>query len=208
MLDLAVTAFVTFLVTVGPLDMVPLFTSLTAHVRPVRRRRLALQATLVAAGVLFAFAFGGEALLAALGIGAPAFRIAGGILLLLLAIDLVFARHTGLSSITPTEEIEAEREQAIAVFPLAIPLIAGPGAMTAVVLLMGRAAGEPAFQAIVLAMLALALLLALAAMLVAESILRLLGVTGVNVVARVSGILLAALAVQFVLDGIRASGVL
>lgn len=208
MLDTAVTAFVMFLVTVGPLDVVPLFMSLTARIRPVRRRQLAVQATLVAAGVLYAFAFGGDALLGALGIGAPAFRIAGGILLLLLAIDLVFARHTGLSSITPTEEVEAEREQAIGVFPLAIPLIAGPGAMTAVVLLMGRAAGAPARQAVVLAMLALVLALMLAAMLVAERILRLLGVTGVNVVARVSGILLAALAVQFILDGIQASGLM
>jgi multiple antibiotic resistance protein len=204
--DTAATAFVMLLVTIGPLDIVPLFVSLTARVRPQRRRALAIQAALVAGGVLAAFALGGEALLGLLGIGGPAFRIAGGILLLLLSIDLVFARHTGLSSITPPEEIEAERERAIAVFPLAIPLIAGPGAMAAVVLLMGRAGGDPARQAVVLAMLALVMALALAAMLAAERLMRLLGVTGVNVAARVSGILLAALAVQFVLDGLQASG--
>jgi multiple antibiotic resistance protein len=156
----------------------------------------------IAAGVLIAFAFLGTRLLELLHVGIPAFRIAGGILLLIFSIDLLFARHSGLSSITATEELEAKRSEDIAVFPLAIPLIAGPGSLTAIVLLMSRAAGDRLQSAIVLAMLAIVLMLTLAALLVASQIRRALGVTGVNVVARISGIVLAALSVQYVLDGL------
>jgi multiple antibiotic resistance protein len=164
--------------------------------------RLAVRAVGIAAGVLIAFAFLGTRLLELLHVGIPAFRIAGGILLLIFSIDLLFARHSGLSSITATEELEAKRSEDIAVFPLAIPLIAGPGSLTAIVLLMSRAAGDRLQSAVVLAMLAIVLMLTLAALLVASQIRRALGVTGVNVVARISGIILAALSVQYVLDGL------
>ncbi|MCW5751806.1 MAG: MarC family protein [Alphaproteobacteria bacterium] len=209
MAEIAVQAFTILFVTIGPLDVAPIFLGLVGEASAQLRRRLALKACLVAAIVLYGFAFFGEALMTALGIGFPALRLAGGILLLLVAIDLVLARPSGLSSITAEERSEAERELRhhtdISVFPLAIPLIAGPGAMTAVVLLMAQHEGERIAQGIVLATLALVIVLALLALLFADVIRRLLGRTGVNVVTRVGGILLAALAAQFIIDGLRSS---
>ncbi|MFC5086195.1 MarC family protein [Microvirga arabica] len=157
---------------------------------------------MVAKLVLLLFALAGNWLLDFLHVSLAAFRIAGGVLLLLLAIDLVFAHPTGLSSITASEEHEAQRPGDIAVFPLAIPLIAGPGSMTAIVLLMGQTGTELA-QATVLAMLAACFGATYLALILVDPLGRLLGVTGTNVVARISGVLLAAFAVQFVLDGLR-----
>lgn len=208
MLDLALTSAVAFLVTLDPLGTGPIFAALTRGAAAAHRRRMALKGVVIAAAILFVFAFGGEALLAALGIGFPAFRIAGGILLLLLAVDMVFARPSGLRSTTAGEEAEATLREDISVFPLAIPLIAGPGALTTVLLLMGQADGDPARQAVVLGTLAAVLAVVLAALLSAGWIGKVLGVTGVNVVDRVLGILLSALACQFVIDGVRESGVL
>ena len=207
MLDLAATAAVALLVTLDPLGTGPIFAALTRGDPPEHRRRMAVKGVLIAAGILFVFAFGGEALLHALGIGFPAFRIAGGILLLLLAVDMVFARPSGLRTTTASEEEEASQRGDISVFPLAIPLIAGPGALTTVLLLMGQAAGDPWRQAVVLGVLAAALAAVLAALLAAGWISRALGVTGINVIDRVLGILLAALACQFVIDGLKESGV-
>jgi multiple antibiotic resistance protein len=206
MTELAVAAFVMLFVTVGPFEIVPIFVSLTHRAEAGERRRLAFRANLIAGSVLVLFAFGGRAAMHALGIGFPAFRIAGGILLLLLSIDLLLTRRSGLSSITAPEQREAKHEHDISVFPLAIPLIAGPGAMTSVVLLMDRAGDGWWGASLVLAMLFAVLAINLAAMLAADRVSKLLGVTGTNVIARVSGILLSALAVQFMLDGIKASG--
>lgn len=208
MLDLALTSAVAFLVTLDPLGTGPIFAALTRGATAAHRRRMALKGVVIAAAILFVFAFGGEALLAALGIGFPAFRIAGGILLLLLSVDMVFARPSGLRSTTAGEEAEATLREDISVFPLAIPLIAGPGALTTVLLLMGQTDGDPARQAVVLGTLAAVLAVVLAALLSAGWIGKVLGVTGVNVVDRVLGILLSALACQFVIDGVRESGVL
>jgi multiple antibiotic resistance protein len=207
-LDLALTSAVAFLVTLDPLGTGPIFAALTRGATAAHRRRMALKGVVIAAAILFVFAFGGEALLAALGIGFPAFRIAGGILLLLLSVDMVFARPSGLRSTTAGEEAEATLREDISVFPLAIPLIAGPGALTTVLLLMGQTDGDPARQAVVLGTLAAVLAVVLAALLSAGWIGKVLGVTGVNVVDRVLGILLSALACQFVIDGVRESGVL
>jgi multiple antibiotic resistance protein len=201
----ALKAFVTLFVTIGPIDLVPIFIALTAGTRSRIRRRLAVKATLVSGGVLVLFAFAGNRLMELIGVGLPAFRVAGGILLLLLSIDLLFAHPSGLSSITPGEEREAERQSDIAVFPLAIPLIAGPGSMTAILLLMGRAAGDALAAMTVMTMLSLVLVFTLCVLLTAQHLIRLFGVTGVNTVARLSGVMLAALAVQFVLDGLRES---
>jgi multiple antibiotic resistance protein len=162
---------------------------------------------LIAAGILFVFAFGGDFLLRTLGIGFPAFRIAGGILLLLLAIEMVFARASGIRATTRPEQEEASHKDDISVFPLAIPLIAGPGTLTSVLLLMGRAGGDPWREAAVLAMLAGVLMTTLLVLLTAGPLSRLLGVTGINVITRVLGILLAALACQFIIDGLLDSGV-
>ena len=203
MQEFLIQAFVTLFVVVDPIGQVPIFGGLTQGSSAAHQRRMAWRGVLLAAIILYAFAFGGNAILGWLGVGLPAFRIAGGILLLLLSIDMLFARHSGLRTTTPSEEAEAGSRPDISVFPLAIPLIAGPGAMTSVVLLMGRSSGDPLATVGLLAVLAAVLLLTLGALLLAVPINRLLGVTGTNVVTRVLGIVLAALAVQFMLDGLR-----
>jgi multiple antibiotic resistance protein len=156
--------------------------------------------------VLIAFALGGRTMLQLLGVGLPAFRTAGGILLLKMAADLLLAHKSGLSSITPEEESEAESHADVAVFPLAIPMIAGPGTITAVLLLMGKAKGVVA-DAAVLGCIVVICVVTLLCMLLAGRLIKFLGVTGSNVIARVSGILLAALAMQFIFDGLNDSGV-
>ena len=205
LVNVALPAFTMLFVTIGPLDVAPMFIALTPGTAAARRRDFAVKGGIIAGLVLLAFAFGGSGLMHLLGISFPAFRIAGGILLLLLAIDLVFAHRTGLSSITDSEAREAGREHDISVFPLAIPLLAGPGAITAVVLLMGSQEGNLMGQAVVIAMLLLVLAIAVLLLLAAAALMRYLGVTGINVLTRVSGILLAALAAQFLLDGLRQS---
>ena len=137
-----IAVFVTFFVVVDPIGVAPLFAALTPGNTAAERRRIALKGTVIAGGVLLFFALVGESFLNALGIGLPAFRIAGGILLLLLAIDMVMARPSGLRGTTPGEDQESGRRDDVSVFPLAIPLIAGPGAITSVVLLMGAAHGD------------------------------------------------------------------
>jgi multiple antibiotic resistance protein len=208
MIENPLAAFVALFVVVGPLEAAPIFLALTKSLGGAGRRRTAVLATSVAAGVLLAFALGGGAALGGLGISMPAFRIAGGILLLLVAVDLLFARASGLSSITEREEAEAQAAaHEIAVFPIAIPLLAGPGAMTGVVLLMDQAQGSLAAQAAVIGILLVVMALTLAILWLAETIVRAIGIIGLNVVSRIAGILLAALAVQFVLDGLKAAGV-
>lgn len=212
MSDLILATAVAFLVTIDPVGLGPVFAGLTAGMDGRTRRAMAVKGTLIGAVILFGFALVGQALLSSLGIGAGAFRIAGGILLLLLAIDMVFARESGLRTTTEGEAAEAKDKVAhhadISVFPLAIPLIAGPGAMTSVVLLMGRAGGDPLAQLAVLAVLAGVLLATLAVLIFAGEVSRFLGVTGINVINRVLGILLTALACQFVIDGVIESGLL
>ena len=207
MLDLAITSAVALLVTIDPIGTGPVFAALTRGSDDAHKRRMAVKGVVIAAVILFVFAFVGEFLLRALGIGFPAFRIAGGILLLLLAIDMAFARPSGLRSTTEPEQEEASHKEDISVFPLAIPLIAGPGALTSLLLLMGKTDGDPVGQAVVLGVLTLVLLANLAVLLVAAKVTKFMGVTGVNVINRVLGILLAALACQFVIDGILQSGI-
>jgi multiple antibiotic resistance protein len=194
------STFITLLITIGPVETATVFAGLTAGVHHAARRKLAVQAILIAGFVLLLFAVAGNAVLGLLHISLPAFRVAAGILLFLQALTLTFS-SPGLSSISESEKSDALRPGNIAVFPLAFPLIAGPGALSAAVLLMGRAqtVGEAAG---VPAMILICLLLTWLAMLAAEKLLRLLGETGADVVSRISGILLAALAVQFVFDGL------
>ena len=201
MLEFAATIFVTFLVIIDPVGMLPLFVALTHRQGKDQRRRTATRAIAVAAITLAVFAVAGQLLLRLLGITLPAFRIAGGILLLLLSIDMVFARHSGIRWTTDAETEEAEESVDVAVFPLAIPLIAGPGALTSVILLMGRAHGDVLLQAIVISVMLLVLGLCLLSFLFGLPLMDRLGVTGINVVGRVFGVVLAALAVQNVLDG-------
>lgn len=208
MTDLVLSTFIAFFVTIDPIGLGPMFAGLTAGMDARHRRRTAVKGVLIGTGLLFGFAFIGELLLTSLGIGVGAFRIAGGILLLLVAIDMVFARESGLRTATAEEKEEATHKADISVFPLAIPLIAGPGAMTSVVLLMGRADGDLMMQATVLAVLSGVLLATLFVLVFAGEVSKLLGVTGINVINRVLGILLTALACQFIIDGVIESGIL
>jgi multiple antibiotic resistance protein len=202
-LEFVFNSFVTLLVVVDPLGLAPIFAALTRGYPEKRKRQTAIRGTLLGAIILYIFALAGDVLLEALGIGIPAFRIAGGILLFFLALDMIFASPTGLRSRTVCEQEEISYEHDISVFPLAIPLLAGPGAITTVLLYTGeRSTPElAAFMGVLLAVLLLTLL----SLLLAPRIMRLFGETGSNVLTRVLGVLLAALAVQFVLDGIQTS---
>jgi len=203
LLDIAITAFVTFFVVLDPPGMGPIFVTITRNESAEYRRLMALRGSFVALVILLVFAFTGDLVLHGLGISLAAFRIAGGILLLLIAIDMLFARATPLRRTTAAEESEAERKQDISVFPLAIPLIAGPGALTSTVLLMGRAGDSLLLKGAVLAALLAVMAIMLVVLLAGDRMHRMLGETGTNVVGRVLGIVLAALAVQYVIDGIK-----
>ena len=198
------TALTTLFVAVGPVEVSSMFLALTAGFSAAHKRKLAIMAATTAGLVLLAFAFGGIRLLSLIDVGLPAFRTAGGVLLLMVAAELLLAKHSALSSITSTEENEAKVQTDIAIFPLAIPLTAGPGSMTAIVLLMGKA-HTVIDQGLVIAALAVIVGVTFLSMLLSDRLMKVLGVTGANVVARVSGILLAALAMQFIFDGLTAS---
>lgn len=203
MLELAITAFVTLFVIFDPPGNVPIFLSITPHARPGERRRIALRATLIAAVVLAVFGIGGEQFMKGLGISLPAFRIAGGILLLLLSIEMVFARHSGLRTTTSGEEEEAAHRPDVAVFPLAVPLIAGPGALASMLLLMSQSGGSALGRLVVVAAMLAALAITFVVLVVGARVLERVGVTGINVLTRIFGVVLSALAVQFIIDGAR-----
>jgi multiple antibiotic resistance protein len=181
------------------------FASLTSGDPPQSRMAAAFKGTVIATIILLVFAVFGEAVLRLFGISLPALRIAGGVLLLLIAIDMVFARASGGVSTTAAENAEAAVRADISVFPLATPLIAGPGAMGAIILLMADAAGHPLAIALVIGALIAVLALTLACLLLTAQLQKLLGQTGVHVVTRIFGVILAALAVQFMLDGLAGS---
>jgi multiple antibiotic resistance protein len=207
-LETAVVAFTTFFATIGPLDVGAVFAAMTPAASAAARRRMALRGTLVATGILLIFALAGDLLLRTLGISLAALRVAGGILLLLIAIDMVFARASGGTSTTAEETLEGAGKSDVSVFPLATPLIAGPGAMGATILLMAETEGDLLGQAVVILMLLAVLAITLASLLLASQLRRYLGMTGLHVVSRIFGILLAALAVQFMFDGVAQSGLL
>lgn len=194
------SSFVTLLITIGPVETAVVFASLTTGVHRSERCSLALRSVMIAGLVLLLFAVAGPSILSLLHISLPAFRVAGGVLLFLQALTLTFS-SPGLSSINENEKRDAEQPGDIAVFPLAFPLIAGPGSLSAAVLVMGRTAGWIE-GAGVIAMVLACLLLTFGAMRAAEHLIAILGRTGADVVGRVSGILLAGLAVQFVFDGL------
>ncbi len=203
MSELIFNSFVTLLVVVDPLGLAPIFAALTRGYPESRRRATAIRGAVLGSIILLAFALAGDVLLNSLGITLPAFRIAGGLLLFLVALDMIFARPSGMRSRTVREQEEDSYEGDVSVFPLAIPLLAGPGAITTVLLYTGgRSAPEVAM--FVLVLLAV-LLITLVSLLLASRVMGLFGETGVNVLARVLGVLLAALAVQFVLDGVEAT---
>lgn len=205
MTDVFLTAFANFFVIIDPVGVVPLFVALTPGMDPPQRRRIAFRAVIIATGILLVFTVLGEPILRYLGISLPAFRIAGGILLLLLAVDMVVVKSSGLRSTTQKEDEEAAHRPDVTVFPLAIPLIAGPGAITSVILLQSQHSGNIAAQGITAGVMILVLAMVLLGFMMSERIMKVLGVTGVNVITRVFGIILSALAVSNIVEGIRAS---
>lgn len=208
MLETAIVSFATFFATIGPIDVVMMFAAMTSRASAKSRTSMAFRGVFVAAVILLVFALAGKALLASLGISLAALRVAGGILLLLIGIDMVFARSSGGTSTTDEETREAATKQDISVFPLATPLIAGPGAMGATILLMADVEEDIVLQLVVVGCLLGLLLLTLVGLLLASQIQKIVGVTAMHVVSRVFGVLLSALAVQFVFDGIAQSGLI
>lgn len=203
MLDVALHAFTTLFVVIDPLGLLPVLIGLTVGVAAAERRRMALKGTLIAGLILLVFALAGEVLLGLLGIGLPAFRVAGGGMLLVIALEMVFERRTDRRTRSAQEMKDVGGPDDISVFPLAIPLLSGPGAIASVMLLMARYEGDLAAQATVIGALLLVLAICVVTFLFVEPIERLLGATLTHVVSRLLGILLAALAVQYVLDGLR-----
>lgn len=206
MIDTAffITSFVTLFVIIDPIGLTPLFVALTQGMTVKQRRAIAIRATLTSAGILALFAVFGEALLGFIGISMAAFKIAGGILLLLTALDMLFQRRSKRREDTAEEEDDLDDPS---VFPLAIPLIAGPGSIATVILLAGT---HPGFTGLglSLAVMLLVLMVTFIFFEAATPLERLLGKTGINVVSRLLGMLLAALAVQFMLNGLQDFGVL
>ncbi len=205
MLDLAalITAFTTMFVIIDPIGLAPVFLALTQGMTPTHRRRLATRACLTGAALLTLFALAGEAILNFVGITMPAFRIAGGVLLFLTALDMLFERRQSRRE-DRADEAEATHDDP-SVFPLAIPLIAGPGAIASIILLSGSTTGWIGLVEVLLVMLSVIGIVFLM-FLAAAPLERLMGRTGIIVVTRLLGMLLAALAIQFILDGLTGFG--
>lgn len=200
MAGLAVRSFLTLLVVMDPIGLVPVFLALAGERPAEEQKRIAVKAVFVAGGLLAAFAAFGAWLLQRLGISLDAFRVAGGILLFLIAVDMVLAQH---ARETEAEARESRSRQDVSVFPLAIPMIAGPGALASIMILAGESRSHPLGLLLILATCGFVLALGYLALRLAAPLGGLLGQTGVNVVTRVLGVLLAALAVQYVADGAR-----
>jgi len=203
MIDTAffITAFTTLFVVIDPFGTTPIFVALTQGMSPATRRKIAYRTCLTATGVLIAFAAFGEAVLGFVGISMPAFKVAGGALLFLTALDMLFERRTKRRE----DRAEEEEHPDPSVFPLAIPLVAGPGSIATIILLAGQHPGvQGTFMAVgvMLAVMAVVLAFFLSGGLIA----RILGKTGLTVLTRLLGMLLAALSVQFILDGLKAFG--
>jgi multiple antibiotic resistance protein len=201
-LSLYIPAFVTLFVVIDPIGLTPLFVALTAGMGARQRRIIAIRSVVVSFGVLLLFGVAGEAVLNFLGISMPAFRIAGGILLFLTALDMLFERRTQRRQDQADTAQADDPTEDPSVFPLAIPLIGGPGAIASMILLTGEGSGALHIAA-VHAVMGLVLVIVLALFLLAVRLERLLGPTGITVVTRLLGMLLAALSVQFVIDGLR-----
>jgi MarC family membrane protein len=208
MMETTTVALATFFATIGPIDVAIVFAALTAEQTAKQRMILALRGVLIAWIILTLFFLFGEALLRSFGISLAALRTAGGILLLLIAIDMVFAHNSGATSTTDQENAEASMRKDIAVFPLATPLIAGPGAIGSVLLLTANTEGALTEQIYVYAALLTILLFSFICLITASQIQKILGLTGMFVISRIFGVLLSALAVQFIFDGILASGLI
>ncbi|MFC0281244.1 MarC family protein [Falsigemmobacter intermedius] len=205
------TVFTTLIVILDPIALAPLFIPLTAGMSSARRRQVAIRACLTAAGILTVFALIGDGLLRLTGISLPAFRVAGGVLLFLTALDMLFERRTQRRENKvdeKTHEADHSDHDDPSVFPLGIPLIAGPGAIASMILLISQGGGDWAAFLVVEGVMLGVMFLCFLSLLAAGAVERLLGRTGTLVVTRLLGMLLAALAIQFIIDGIKGSGLL
>jgi MarC family membrane protein len=208
MLETALKSFTTFFATVGPIEAAVLFATLTPKMAHAERQAIAIRATLIASTILAFFTLLGGPILNQLGVSIAALQTAGGVILLVIAIDMIFARPEGSIKLSAPEGAEAHSRDDVAVFPLATPLLAGPGAMSAGILLAANAHGEPLGLAVVAGALAAVMIITLILLVLANELNRVLGVTAQRVLIRVFGILLAAIAVQALFNGIAASGLL
>jgi multiple antibiotic resistance protein len=206
MLEQAVKFFIVFFVVVEPLSLIPVFSGLTEGASSGYRHKMALKSVLVASGIILLFALVGAGFLGAMGIAIDSFRIFGGLLLFLIALEMVFARESGTRT-SSDEKVESRKRADISVFPLAFPFMAGPGALTTILLWFGPipVTQHPVQFLLMFACSLVVLACCLFAMWVAGPLMRIMGVTGTNVANRLFGVVLGALAVQFVIDGLRAS---
>lgn len=203
MIELYISSLITFFVVIDPPGCAPIFAGLTAGASPVHRRAMAVRAVLVASGILLVFAVFGEDLLKGLGISLASFRIAGGIMLFLIALEMVFEKRTERRE-DRAAKVQASEHEDVSIFPMAMPMIAGPGSIASVMLLMARNDGLQR-SLVILGAMATILLLTLAALLAAGPLMRMLGARIEAVITRLLGVLLGALAVQFVMDGLSVS---
>lgn len=201
MIEFAASAFLSFLVIVDPVGLAPLFLGITADQSEREQHRIARNAVLLAGLLIILFGMGGRPLLGYLGVSIDALRIAGGVLLFKLAFDMILAHR---ERTTEAERDEAEESEDVTVFPLAIPLLAGPGAFATVLVFVARADGRAEYLGLLLASVVVVLFVAWVALRLASNVTDVLGRTGINVITRVFGIILAALAVQLVADGVLA----
>lgn len=204
MMALFLSAFVTLFVVIDPPGCAPIYASMSTGASAAQRRAMAIRAVFIATAILLVFALWGKQLLGVLGIDLNSFRIAGGIMLFMIAMDMVFEKRTQRREDRAQKIIETPEVEDISVFPMAMPMIAGPGSIATVMLLMARAEGLME-RLVVMGALAATLAIMLAALLAAGPLMALLGKKIEAVITRLLGVLLAALAAQFVIDGIRAS---
>ena len=208
MLDLFLSAFITLFVVIDPPGCAPIYAGLVAGADVRQQRSMAIRATLIASVILFGFALFGEQLLAALHIELDSFRIAGGLMLFLIALEMVFEKRTQRRE-ERAEKIRVQNEQTpeiedVSVFPMAMPMLAGPGAIASIMLMTARAQGTEQ-TLVILAALTAVMLLTLFALILASPLMRIFGDKVEAVITRLLGVLLAALAAQFVIDGLRGS---
>ncbi len=202
----ALKSFTTFFATVGPIEAAVLFATFTSTLSHAERRLIAFRATVIASIILLVSTLFGGPLLRQLGVSIPALQTAGGIILFLIGMDMVFTRPTSVFKLSPPEGEEAQHKDDLAVFPLATPLLAGPGAMSAGILLAANAHGQTMALAMTVAGLAVVMAVTLVLLLLAPELSRILGITAQRVLMRVFGILLAAIAVEAVFSGLSGSG--
>ncbi|MBR0552456.1 MarC family protein [Stakelama marina] len=204
MLELFVSTFITFFVVIDPLGCAPIYGGLTAGATSAQRRSMAIRAVVVSALIIFTFALFGEQLLHGLGISLDSFKIAGGIMLFVIALEMVFEKRTQRREDRAQKIMDTPEVEDVSIFPMAMPMIAGPGSIASVMLLMSQNHGIEA-SIVILSAIGVILLLTLGALMAAGPIMRLMGAKIEAVITRLLGVLLSAFATQFVIDGLRAS---